>query len=97
MLWFLGASVISLVLGIILVTLLHPGAGLSLPLPPENAHSDIQTSALSFKEFVTHVFPRSIIEAMATNEILQIVVFSVFMGVALASLGERAAGIVALA
>jgi Na+/H+-dicarboxylate symporter len=96
-LWFLGASVISLVLGLVLVTLLHPGTGLSLPLPPENAHSDVQASALSFKDFVTHVFPRSIIEAMASNEILQIVVFSVFMGVALASLGERAAGIVALA
>jgi Na+/H+-dicarboxylate symporter len=96
-LWFLGASIISLVLGVVLVTLLQPGAGLSLPLPPENAHSDIQASALSLKEFVTHVFPRSIIEAMATNEILQIVVFSVFMGVALASLGERGAGIVDLA
>jgi Na+/H+-dicarboxylate symporter len=96
-LWFLGASIISLVLGLVLVTLLHPGTGLSLPLPPENAHSDIQTSALSFKDFVTHVFPRSIVEAMASNEILQIVVFSVFMGVALASLGERAAGIVGLA
>jgi Na+/H+-dicarboxylate symporter len=96
-LWFLGASIISLVLGLVLVTLLHPGTGLSLPLPPENAHSDIQASALSFKDFVTHVFPRSIIEAMASNEILQIVVFSVFMGVALASLGERTAGIVLLA
>jgi Na+/H+-dicarboxylate symporter len=96
-LWFLGASIISLLLGLALVTLLHPGTGLSLPLPPENAHSDIQASALSFKDFVTHVFPRSIIEAMASNEILQIVVFSVFMGVALASLGERAAGIVELA
>jgi Na+/H+-dicarboxylate symporter len=96
-LWFLGASIISLVLGVVLVTLLHPGTGLSLPLPPENAHSDIQASALSFKDFVTHVFPRSIIEAMAANEILQIVVFSVFMGVALASLGERTAGIVVLA
>jgi Na+/H+-dicarboxylate symporter len=96
-LWFIGASIISLILGLVLVTLLHPGTGLSLPLPPENAHSDIQASALSFKDFVTHVFPRSIIEAMASNEILQIVVFSVFMGVALASLGERAAGIVNLA
>ena len=97
MLWFLGASIISLLLGVVLVTLLQPGAGLSLPLPPESAHSDVHASALSFKEFVTHVFPRSIIEAMATNEILQIVVFSLFMGVALASLGERAAGIVDLA
>ena len=96
-LWFLGASVISLVLGLVLVSWLQPGAGLSLSLPPEGAHSSIPAGALTLKDFVTHVFPRSIIEAMATNEILQIVVFSLFMGVALASLGERAAGIVLLA
>ena len=52
---------------------------------------------MTLKDFVTHVFPRSIVEAMANNEILQIVVFSVFVGVALAGLGERGAGIVALA
>src|SRR6185295_5308994 len=41
------------------------------------------------KEFVTHLVPKSAIEAMATNEILQIVVFSIFFGVALGSLGEK--------
>jgi Na+/H+-dicarboxylate symporter len=96
-LWFIGASVISLLLGLVLVNVLQPGSGLGLPLPPEGTHSTIQAGALTLKDFVTHVFPRSIIEAMSTNEILQIVVFSLFMGVALASLGERAAGIVVLA
>ena len=88
---------ISLVLGVVIVTALQPGAGLGLPLPPEGAHSGIEAGAMTLKDFVTHVFPRSIIEAMANNEILQIVVFSVFVGVALASLGERTAGIVVLA
>ena len=96
-LWFIGASVVSLLLGLVLVNLQQPGSGLGLPLPPEGTHSTIQAGALTLKDFVTHVFPRSIIEAMSTNEILQIVVFSLFMGVALASLGERAAGIVLLA
>jgi len=96
-LWFIGASVVSLLLGLVLVNLLQPGSGLGLPLPPQGTHSAIQAGALTLKDFVTHVFPRSIIEAMSTNEILQIVVFSLFMGVALASLGERAAGIVLLA
>jgi Na+/H+-dicarboxylate symporter len=95
-LWFLGASILSLSLGLALVHLFQPGVGLGLPLPPGSAHADVQT-ALSLKDFVTHVFPASIVEAMANNEILQIVVFSLFMGVALASLGERASGIVALA
>ncbi len=42
------------------------------------------------KDFVTHLVPRSVVEAMANNEILQIVVFSLFFGVACAALGERA-------
>src|SRR5512147_1197929 len=96
-LWFIGASIVSLLLGLVLVNVLQPGSGLGLPLPPAGTHSTIQAGALTLKDFVTHVFPRSIIEAMSTNEILQIVVFSLFMGVALASLGERAAGIVLLA
>jgi Na+/H+-dicarboxylate symporter len=96
-LWFIGASVISLLLGIAMVTLLKPGAGLGLPLPPETADAGIKASSLSLAEFITHVFPRSIIEAMANNEILQIVVFSLFIGVALAALGERTAGLVLIA
>ncbi len=97
--WFLGASVISLLLGLVLVVAAAARRGaVDLPLPPRRrAQHDVEAGALTLKDFVTHVFPRSIIEAMATNEILQIVVFSVFMGVALASLGERAAGIVLLA
>ena len=97
MAWFLGASLVSLSLGIAAVTILQPGAGLNLPLPAADAKSGIQASSLSFKDFITHVFPKSFFEAMATNEILQIVVFSLFVGVALASLGEKTKGLVHLA
>jgi Na+/H+-dicarboxylate symporter len=96
-LWFLGASIVSLLLGILMVTLLQPGADLGLPLPPEHSTAGINPNAMSLADFITHVFPRSIFEAMATNEILQIVVFSVFIGIALASLGERTAGLVLIA
>ncbi len=88
--WFVLASVTSLLLGIVMVTLLAPGAALGLPIPPGDAASGIQTGALSLKDFVIHLVPRSIAEAMASNEILQIVVFSAFFGVGLASLGTRA-------
>jgi Na+/H+-dicarboxylate symporter len=88
--WFLFASLISLVLGIVMVTLLAPGASLGLPVPPGDAASGIQAATLTLKDFVAHLVPRSIAEAMASNEILQIVVFAVFFGVGLASLGERA-------
>ncbi len=94
--WFIGASLVSLVLGLILVNTLEPGAGLGLPLPDAGADVAIKGSALTLKDFVTHLVPRSFFEAMANNEILQIVMFSVFCGVALAAMGEAAKPIVDL-
>jgi Na+/H+-dicarboxylate symporter len=88
--WFLLASLLSLVLGIVMVTLLAPGAALGLPVPPGDAAHGVAAAELTLKDFVTHLVPRSIAEAMASNEILQIVVFSVFFGVGLAALGARA-------
>ncbi|SDB72679.1 dicarboxylate/amino acid:cation symporter [Belnapia rosea] len=95
MTWFIGASVVSLLLGMVLVNLLQPGANLNLPLPDAAASSGVATSSLSLKDFVAHLVPRSVFEAMAQNEILQIVVFSLFFGVACAALGERARTVVA--
>jgi Na+/H+-dicarboxylate symporter len=89
MAWFVGASLVSLLLGLAMVNLLRPGEALNLPLPDVGASTSIKATSLSLKEFVTHLVPKSAIEAMANNEILQIVVFSVFFGVALGSLGEK--------
>src|SRR5262245_5160711 len=87
--WFVGASFVSLVLGLVMVNILQPGESLNLPLPDAGASTNLKVASLSLKEFVTHLVPKSIVEAMATNEILQIVVFSIFFGIALASLGEH--------
>ena len=89
--WFLLGSLVSLLLGILMVTLLQPGAGLALPIPAADAASGVTTASLTLKDFITHLVPRSIAEAMATNEILQIVVFAGFFGTAVAQLGTRAA------
>lgn len=89
MVWFLGASAISLVLGAVMVNILQPGIGLSLPLPDASQGADVAAGGMSLKEFITHLVPRSIAEAMANNEILQIVVFSVFVGIAITQLGEK--------
>jgi Na+/H+-dicarboxylate symporter len=89
-LWFLLASLLSLLLGIVMVRMLEPGTGLALPLPSAEAGAALPGAALTLKEFVTHLVPRSIAEAMASNEILQIVVFAGFFGTAVAALGERA-------
>jgi Na+/H+-dicarboxylate symporter len=88
--WFISASLVSLLLGMLMVNLLQPGVDLGLPIPDAGSTPNLKTSALSLKEFVTHLVPKSIVEAMANNEILQIVVFAMFSGVAIASLGERA-------
>jgi len=90
MLWFISASLLSLTLGLIMVNILKPGVGLNLPLPDIHAVSGVQKSALSFRDFALHAFPTSVVDAMAQNQILQIVVFAMFFGTAAAALGERA-------
>ena len=93
MAWFITASVVSLSLGIFMVNLLQPGVGVDLALPAADAASGLATKEFDLKEFISHIVPKSIIEAMATNEILQIVVFSLFAGVALINIGEAGAPI----
>jgi Na+/H+-dicarboxylate symporter len=94
MLWFISATFVSLFLGMILVNLLEPGRLMQLPLPAENADTGIEKAALSVKEFIKHVFPKSVFDAMAKNEILQIIVFSLFFGIGAAAVGEKADGVV---
>jgi Na+/H+-dicarboxylate symporter len=93
-LWFILASLVSLTLGLILVTILHPGIGLNLPLPPATSASGVETAAFNLKDFISHLVPQSIFEAMSTNEILPIVIFSLFFGVALTAIGEKGRPIV---
>src|SRR5215471_720335 len=75
--WFVFASLISLVLGLVMVTLFAPGKAMHLPIPQANAASGVEANALSFEGFIAHTIPSSILDAMARNEVLQIVVFSV--------------------
>jgi Na+/H+-dicarboxylate symporter len=93
--WFITASLVSLVLGLILANLLQPGHNLGLPLPDIGSSANLATAKFTLKDFVSHLVPKSFAEAMANNEILQIVVFSMFFGVALAALGEKGRTLVA--
>ncbi len=89
--WFVIASVISLSLGLVLVNLFRPGDAIHAAnmMPAVGTASGIATSSLTLKEFITHLVPSSIIDGMAKNEILQIVIFSIFFGTAAAAVGER--------
>jgi Na+/H+-dicarboxylate symporter len=89
LLWFLSATLVSLLLGMILVNLFKPGITMHIPLPDSHLGTEIKKTALSLKDFITHVVPRSFTESMANNEILQIVIFSMFFGVATAAIGKQ--------
>jgi len=92
--WFVCASLLSLTLGLVLVHILQPGAGLNIPLPPINESAGIDKSKIDAVQVIGHIFPSSIVDAMAQNDILQIVIFSVFFGVAITAVGDRAAPLV---
>ncbi len=89
--WFVCASFCSLFIGLLFANVLHPGHGLNVPLPDSAAGLNLKTAALNLKDFITHVFPKSVIEAMAGNEVLQILIFAVFFGVALGHLHNQTA------
>ena len=89
--WFFSASFVSLLIGMFWVNFLQPGVGLNLSDIDVSTASDVtdKTQSFSIQNFVEHIIPKSIFEAMATNEILQIVIFSIFFGLAAASIGDK--------
>jgi Na+/H+-dicarboxylate symporter len=89
--WFVAASFVSLLIGLLFANLLQPGVALNVPLPESATGLNLKTGALNLKDFITHVFPKSIVEAMAANEVLQILVFAVFFGLALGHLHNQTA------
>lgn len=94
--WFFTASFISLLIGMFWVNILQPGVGLNLSDIDAASAAEVteKTQNFSAQNFIEHIIPKSIVEAMATNEILQIVIFSIFFGLAAASIGEHAKPVV---
>jgi Na+/H+-dicarboxylate symporter len=92
LLWFVSASLISLLLGLVLVNWFGPGYSIRLSTADTEGVKDLmsKTTSFSLQHFVEHIIPKSLIQAMAENEILQIVIFSVFFGVAAAAIGDYA-------
>jgi len=90
--WFFSASFISLLIGMFWVNVLQPGVGLNLSNVDASSVAELteKTQSFSAQNFIEHIFPKSIFEAMANNEILQIVIFSIFFGLAAASIGSFA-------
>lgn len=89
-LWFVTASLASLLIGLLLVNYFKPGQYISLDQKDVEGLGDLMNKqkGFSLQNFVEHVVPRSLIEAMANNEMLQLVIFSVFFGVAASAIGH---------
>ena len=90
--WFFSASFVSLLIGMFWVNTLKPGVGLHLGKVDLSTASEVaeKTDGFSAQNFVEHIIPKSIFEAMSGNEILQIVIFSIFFGLAASSIGSNA-------
>jgi Na+/H+-dicarboxylate symporter len=96
MAWFVSASIISLMLGLVMVNLLQPGVGITIADPGANT-ANLSTQAFSIENFVDHVVPTSLFKSLAEGEILQIVVFAIFAGIAIMAMGEHGKPLIDLA
>jgi Na+/H+-dicarboxylate symporter len=96
--WFLFAALVSLIIGLVMVQLIQPGVGVNLPREAASeGAAGVSTATFTLRDFIAHLVPTSIADAMARNEILQIVVFSLFIGTAIAQLENKAPTLIALA
>ena len=92
--WFITASLISIGLGLLMVNLFQPGVGAPIPDAAAATAAVGEVKELKATEFLLSIFPKNSVEALATNNILQILVFSIFAGVALSAIGEKGAPLV---
>ncbi|MCW3083176.1 MAG: C4-dicarboxylate transporter [Bacteroidetes bacterium] len=95
LLYFTTLAVVSLLLGLLVVDIFKPGEHMLLELPKAGTDTGVAVSkGFELKTFIEHVIPSSIADAMAQNEILPIVVFALFFGVAAASIGKKGEAVV---
>lgn len=87
--YFYFATILSLIVGLLVVNIMKPGEVMSLPLPPKGTDTGVEVPKMTFENFITHIVPTSFVDALANNEILQIVVFSIFFGIAVGSIGAQ--------
>lgn len=87
--YFYFATILSLITGLVAVNILQPGAGMQGKLPAAGAETGIETKKMTLENFIEHLIPESIFQSLATNEILQIVIFAIFFGIATAAIGAK--------
>lgn len=90
--YFEIVTTIALIIGLVAVNVTRPGVGVNLPM---GAQPTVSAQAKTWDQILLHTVPESVIDAMAKGDVLQIVVFSIFFGIALGVLGERGRPMVA--
>ena len=90
LLYFEIVTTFALMIGLIVVNVIRPGAGLAVAAmgKPDITSFVTQGKALTFVDFITHIVPSSIIDAFAKGDMLQVVFIAVMFGAGLAMLGE---------
>ena len=87
--YFTCATLIALSIGLVIVNVFEPGKKIHIDMPEAGTESGVKAQAQTAKNLIAHVIPESVVDSMAHNEILPIVVFALFFGVAVASLGDK--------
>ncbi len=87
--YFTCATLVALALGLVIVNVFEPGKVMHLDLPDNKIETGIQNNSQTSKNFIDHVIPESLIRSMAANDILPIVVFALFFGIAASNVGKH--------
>src|SRR4029077_9490861 len=90
LIYFAVATTIALFLDLALVDIFNPGAEMTMPIGADtSAAAAMAQSQQHAWDIFLHLFPTSVIDAMARGDILQLVVFATFFGIALAAIGPK--------
>jgi proton glutamate symport protein len=95
--WFELATTVALIVGLVMMNVFRPGAGVALPVATDTSElAALAKNQQGTWDILLHAFPTSVVDAMARGDILQIVVFATFFGVALGAIGDRGRPVVDL-
>lgn len=95
--WFEIATTLALVIGLVIVNLVKPGVGVTIGTVNTEAAGSAAQKTIDMVQMLVNIVPVNIVDAMVRGDMLQIVFFSVFFGLAAAAVGKAGEPVVSLA
>ena len=89
LIYFEVATTLALVIGLVAINFTKAGVGLAMPVTATAGIAVAPAAGTHWDEFLLHVFPENLAKSVAEGQILQVAVFAVIFGIALASLSEE--------